>query len=57
MPEICKFVAGPFTVTQSGTTGSEIRDSDGNIVAWTHDRATALIISGLLEAYFQQSGN
>ena len=54
--EICKFqLAGPFSVTQAGTTGCVVRDGNGNIVAWTENRAMALIIAGLLESCFQQS--
>jgi hypothetical protein len=48
---------GPFTVSQTGTSGCDVRDADGNTVCWTQDRATALIIAGLLERLFQQSGN
>lgn len=57
MTEISNFPVGPFSVTQSGSTGCEVRDGDGNIVCWTQERATALIIAGLLEAYFRQLGN
>jgi len=56
MAEICKFQhIGPYPVTQSGTNGCEVRYGDGNVVCWTQDRATALIICGLLDAYFEQS--
>ena len=56
--DICKIqLVGPFTVNQTGTSGCEIVDGDGNNVCWTADRATALIVAGLLEAFFQQANN
>lgn len=52
-PEICKFLTGPFTVNRVGMTGCEIRNGEGEVVAWTVDRATAHVIAGLLNAYFE----
>jgi hypothetical protein len=57
MPDNRDFFAGPFTVNQTGTSGCEVRDGDGHIICWTQDRATALIIAGLLERLFQRPGN
>ena len=57
MPDNRDIFAGPFTVNQTGTSGCEIRNGDGNIICFAQDRATALIIAGLLERIFQQSGN
>jgi hypothetical protein len=37
-----------FTVRQVGTTGHEIRDRDGNVIAWTVDSVWATIIAGQL---------
>ena len=37
-----------FTIKQVGTTGHEIRDPDGTIIAWAADEPWALLIAGLL---------
>lgn len=34
--------------TRVGTTGCEIRDQDGNVVAWSVDEAWAAVIVSLL---------
>lgn len=34
----------PFTARPCGTTGHEILDPDGNVVAWTLDELWALLI-------------
>ena len=52
-----ELLSGPFTVNQTGTSGCDVQDGDGNIVCWTQDRAMALVIAGLLERLFQRSGN
>jgi hypothetical protein len=39
----------PFDVTQVGATCHVVRDSLGELIAWTPDRATALVVAGLLE--------
>ena len=54
MPDERKLLSGPFSVNDCGR---EVRDGNGNIICWTQDRATALIIAGLLERLFQRSGN
>jgi hypothetical protein len=40
----------PYEVCQVGESGCEIRDADGEIFAWSPDRAKALVVAGLLEA-------
>jgi hypothetical protein len=40
----------PFEVIQISETGHEVRDGDGEVFAWTGDRAKALVMAGLLEA-------
>jgi hypothetical protein len=39
---------GGFTCNRVGTTGCEIRDPDGIVVAWATDETWALVIAGLL---------
>jgi hypothetical protein len=43
----------PFRVRESGTSGCEVMDANGNIVCWTGDLPTALLIAGLLELQFE----
>ena len=38
----------PFTTRRVGTIGHEIRDPDGNVVAWAVDKPWAALIAGLL---------
>ena len=40
----------PFEVVRVSETGHEVRDGDGEVFAWTGDRAKALVMAGLLEA-------
>jgi hypothetical protein len=40
----------PFEVVKLGESGHEVRDGDGEVFAWTNDRARALVIAGLLES-------
>jgi hypothetical protein len=40
----------PYQVTTAGESCCEIRDSDGEILAWASDRGRALVLAGLLEA-------
>ena len=42
-------LAGPFRVEQSGTSGHEVRDANGDVFCWAADRPRALILAGLLE--------
>lgn len=38
-----------FSVCQVATTGCEVRDPEGIVIAWTATRAWAMIFAGLLE--------
>ena len=49
-PEASFALTPPFEAVQVGETGCEVRDGDGAVFAWTSDRASALIIAGLLES-------
>lgn len=40
----------PFDVMQTGESGHEVRDGDGEVFAWASDRGHALVLAGLLEA-------
>ena len=40
----------PFEVVTVGEACYEIRDADGEVFAWTTDRAHALVVCGLLES-------
>jgi hypothetical protein len=40
----------PFEVVRTGGSGHEVRDGDGEVFAWTSNRARALIVAGLLES-------
>jgi hypothetical protein len=37
-----------FTITQVGTTGHEVRDPDGNVIAWTATEPWAMVIAAAL---------
>jgi hypothetical protein len=37
-----------FSFTRVGTTGCEVRDRDGRVIAWTVDETWAAVISSLL---------
>jgi hypothetical protein len=40
----------PFEVTRLDENWHEVRDGDGEVVAWCPDRSRALVLAGLLEA-------
>jgi hypothetical protein len=37
-----------FTTHRIGTAGHELRDPDGNIIAWAVDEPWAMLIAGML---------
>ena len=52
-PPVGLVLRPPFEVAQAGVSGHEVRDSDGEVFAWTSDRARALLVAGLLESAVQ----
>ncbi len=49
-PPVHLILRSPYEVCQVSETGHEVRDGDGDVFAWTNDRARALVVAGLLEA-------